>query len=1052
MKICLMCLKQQDTIAAASERLSKGGIDLVLLDQHLPDGTGLELQETLNGFAIIFMTGADDTNTAVSAMKAGAYDFLVKDINSDYLQMLPVTIENALKRKQDDEELKRYREHLEKEVQKRTSELQEVNNQLNVEIADRIEINEKLRRSEAHFRSVTESASDAIVTINSHGQIILANYATQTMFGVQESELLGEQLSSIIPEKYRDGHSQALIRLQSGGSPRIIGNTVELCGLHQNGSEFPVELSLSRWQVRGEIYYTAIIRDITKRKQAARALEESEEKYRLLVENASEAISMLDENGNYLLMNNSAAQHLGGQPQDFIGKNIFDILPQEHAEKHLVSVRNIVDTKQGHVVETAVPLPDGIHWFHSSSQPVLDHAGNVSGVMSISQDITERKLVDNSLQVLATTFTSSYGNQFFVKVSQYLTKTLGVDYAFVGELNDQKDKIQVVGGFGKGEAIEPFEYDLAGAPCENVVGQTPCLYASNVQAEFPDDHLLVEMGIEGYLGCPLWDKTGRPLGLLVVLNSMPLINEKILMTVMQIFTDRVSAEIERKNAEASLRQLNQAMEQSPVSVVITDTDGIIHYVNPKFSDVTGYHAKEVLGQNPRLLKSGKHPTEFYVGMWKALTETGVWRGEFHNRKKNGDFYWELASIAGVKDRTGKTTHYVAVKEDITERKQRDEEHVRQERLAAVGQLAAGIAHDFNNVMAVITLYSDLLQSSPNLTEREINYLKIIYEQAHHAANLTHQILDFSRRSVREPRPLDLKVLLSEMLKFVERTIPERIQVQFTFARGDYTVNADPTQLQQVITNLTVNARDAMPQSGALYLTLSRLSICADDEFPCAGMSTGEWVKLTITDTGEGIDPDVLPHIFEPFFTTKEVGKGTGLGLAQVYGIVHQHEGCIEVESRLGNGTSFHVYLPALVQETAVSSTNVLTSIPRGNGETILLVEDNQILLDAMQSMLESLNYRVLIAMDGEAGLDTFREHADDIKLILSDVVMPKMGGFEMVQALQEYAPLPKVFLMTGFPRDMEVPEDLNMLISDLLTKPLNIDQIGQLFREAIPGN
>ena len=370
-------------------------------------------------------------------------------------------------------------------------------------------------------------------------------------------------------------------------------------------------------------------------------------------------------------------------------------------------------------------------------------------------------------------------------------------------------------------------------------------------------------------------------------------------------------------------------------------------------------------------------------------------------------------------------------------------------MAAVGQLAAGIAHDFNNVMAVISLYSDLLQSSPNLTEKERNHLKTIFKQAHHAAELTNQILDFSRRSVREPRPMSLKLFCKETLKFIERTIPERIVVKISYDRDDYLVNADPTQLQQVITNLIVNARDAMPQSGEINFTLSRFVHVIGEPLPYPDLAFGNWIKLTVEDTGEGIDPEVLPHIFEPFFTTKEAGKGTGLGLAQVYGIIQQHDGLILVESRLEEGTRFEIYLPALVKTGDKITEQNSTTLPLGNDETVLLVEDNHTLLEAMQDTLETLNYNVLVARNGEEGLTVYQQNSNKIKFILTDVVMPKMGGVEFIQTLQQYAPEAKIFLMTGFPLDVDLPHDLKPMIAELLTKPLKVEQIAHLFQDAI---
>ncbi len=505
---------------------------------------------------------------------------------------------------------------------------------------------------------------------------------------------------------------------------------------------------------------------------------------------------------------------------------------------------------------------------------------------------------------------------------------------------------------------------------------------------------------------------------------------------------------ERWQTEESLRQLNQAMEQSPVSVIITDTEGTIQYVNPKFSQVTGYSAAEAIGQNPRLLQSGEQPPGFYREMWDTLTAGGEWQGEFHNRKKNGELYWELASIAGVKDQSGTITHYVAVKEDITQRKQLEEETVRQERLAAVGQLAAGIAHDFNNMLTTVMGYAELLQLEPNLTPSARSDLERIVKQSRRAAQLIRQILDFSRQTINEPQPLDLKVYLNETLKFIERTIPETIQIRFNFERSDHTINADPTQLQQVITNLAVNARDAMPHGGTLYFDLVRTSLAPDESPPCSDMETGEWIRLAVTDTGNGIAPEVLAHIFEPFFTTKKIGQGTGLGLAQIYGIVQQHTGCITVNSQVGQGATFTLYFPALTTP-ATAPGEAVEAISKGHGETILLVEDNRIVMEVTQAMLERLNYGVLTARDGAEALAVYLAQANQIALVLTDAVMPKMDGFALVSALRAETPDVKVVLMSGYARDSEITPELLQDITARLQKPISLQQLAQVMSEAL---
>jgi PAS domain S-box-containing protein len=506
---------------------------------------------------------------------------------------------------------------------------------------------------------------------------------------------------------------------------------------------------------------------------------------------------------------------------------------------------------------------------------------------------------------------------------------------------------------------------------------------------------------------------------------------------------------DRKKAEEQLRLLNEAMEQSPASVVITDTHGTIQYVNPRFCQLTGYSLDEVIGQNPRILKSGEQPPEFYNKMWATITTGQQWRGEMHNKKKNGDLFWELASIVGVKNPAGEITHFLGVKEDITERKQREAETVRQERLAAVGQLAAGIAHDFNNMLMAIIGNANLLEQLPDTPEKIKDRLAGIVTQGEQAAQLTRQILDFSRQSMIEPRPLDLRVFLKETIRFIGRTLPENIKITYNFDHGNYTIHADPAQIQQIVTNLAVNARDAMPQGGRLDISLGRLTLPEGATLPASEMSPGEWIILTVSDTGEGIPPEALPHIFEPFFTTKALGSGTGLGLAQVYGIVHQHNGDITVKSRLGQGVTFTIYFPVLVTEASSAPPQPSPDIPLGQGQTVLVVEDEAVVLEVTRAMLETLNYKVLTATSGLAALEVLSIHLDQIDLVLSDVVMVDMGGIELAEQLATIAPGMPMLLMTGYAPSPAPTTTMGPNIKGRLHKPLGVRALARAARKAL---
>ena len=394
--------------------------------------------------------------------------------------------------------------------------------------------------------------------------------------------------------------------------------------------------------------------------------------------------------------------------------------------------------------------------------------------------------------------------------------------------------------------------------------------------------------------------------------------------------------------------------------------------------------------------------------------------------------------------------WVLVLREVTEARKQQQYVQAQERLAMVGQLAAGIAHDFNNIMTVIILYAQMLLKLPAFAAGEDQRMGIIFRQAKLAANLIAQILDFSRQSVMERRPVNLIYFLKELLKMLKRTLPENIKLDLIYGEGEFSVSADLTRLQQAVMNLAVNARDAMPDGGTLTMTLDHLLLEPGEKSPLLDMEPGEWVRLTVSDTGMGIKAQDLPHVFEPFFTTKAAGEGTGLGLAQVYGIVKQHGGFIDLESVAGEGTTFKVFLPSFVlADVLVPIKEEMVAAAEGNGETILVVEDDENTLEAVCEILKALNYQALPASNGEQALALFERNYQEIALVISDMVMPVMSGSKLYTRLREVEPAIKMVIVTGYPFDEEDRVLLSQGIVAWIQKPFVVEQIATAIREAL---
>jgi signal transduction histidine kinase len=418
---------------------------------------------------------------------------------------------------------------------------------------------------------------------------------------------------------------------------------------------------------------------------------------------------------------------------------------------------------------------------------------------------------------------------------------------------------------------------------------------------------------------------------------------------------------------------------------------------------------------------------------------------WHELQATGDHNQIFELAAQPLEVAAEISGWVLVLRDVTEERANLARIQMQERLATVGQLAAGIAHDFNNIMAAIVVYIDLLAIDPGLNPDNREHIKIIQQQIQRATSLIRQILDFSRRSIMEPSPIDLLPFVKELDKLLGRILPENILLRLSYSPGTYMIQADPTSLQQVFMNLALNARDALPAGGVLQFAVTRLCISENERPPLPELTPGNWIQLSISDNGIGIPENTLPHIFDPFYTTKPVGKGTGLGLAQVYGIVKQHGGSIDVQSALGGGTTFRLFFPELPKPDEKSISSTPGSLPRGEGETILIVEDDSATREALQYLLENQNYHVYTAQNGIEALRFYDQLAQHFDLVVSDVVMPGMGGLMLYSVLREREPNLRMLFITGHPMELENQTLLEESRLNWLQKPFSMqDFIGAI--------
>ena len=523
--------------------------------------------------------------------------------------------------------------------------------------------------------------------------------------------------------------------------------------------------------------------------------------------------------------------------------------------------------------------------------------------------------------------------------------------------------------------------------------------------------------------------------------------------ILQVMADQLAVAIEKtrlfEQVQATLEErLRTVVSNVPIVLFALDREGVFILSEGKGLDALGVKPGERVGQSAfALYRDAPEVLDDYRRALAGEVVTSV-------REQAGavfEVWW-----SPLRDASGEITGVIGVAADVTDRYRMQEQMQRQERLAAVGQLAGGIAHDFNNFLTTIVFYAHLLLRDQDGKRDIASIAETIVGEANRAADLVRQVLDFSRRSMMETRPVNLAFFVEEVMDILQETLPENIQVKREVGSDNCTVEIDPTRIQQVIMNLALNSRDAMPEGGELRIGLSRVTVgptgAGLPEIADLNLTAGDWVQLSVQDTGTGMDARVRAHLFEPFFTTKGP-KGNGLGLAQVYGIVKQHRGELHVETELNHGTTFQIYLPAYAENhvregETDTDTDTAEAIPQGRGETILFVEDEDRVRDAGERVLQSLGYRVLTASDGREALEVLK-NSSGVELVLTDMIMPEMGGRELIQRLKQVAPGVKALVMTGYTIQEDVQALRDSGFADIIYKPLEVGMLGRTVRRIL---
>jgi two-component system, cell cycle sensor histidine kinase and response regulator CckA len=879
-------------------------------------------------------------------------------------------------------------------------ELQEKERQLAKETRRRQRSEAALRRARQELEDRIDAAIDSLPGIfylfDEEGHFIRWSKSFEDVSGYSAAEI-----ATMHPLDFFTGEDRSIIAARIQEVFTTGATTAEAALATKDGRKIPYLFSGRRTSVNSVPCMVGMGVNLAEQKQMEQELHHLAERLQLMLDNLTIVAYEIDADGIFLLSRGKGLEKLGLQPDQVVGASIFELY-QEYPVIIEAAHLALAGEVQHFEVEVA-----GVVW-NSNFIPIVNEQGEVERLFGTGIDVTEHKRAEQALR-REKAFTEAI-----------VDSLPGVFFLLSGEgrfLRWNQNAERVLG-------YTPAEISVL-QPTDVVAPTDRALLGEKIRAAFTEGGADLEANV--------LTKDGRTIPYLFTGQRILVDKGPFIVGVGIDISDRRQAE---EKSQRSQTQLQRVIDTVPEGVLLLDAYGQIILANPV--------AEEYL----RLLVPERinGPLSYLGGRSLADLLTSPPKGFWHEISANGRRFEVISRpVESSPDNMG----WVLVVRDVTQKREIQQRVQEQERLAAVGQLAAGIAHDFNNIIAVIVLYTQLIQRTTELPRSVREKLQTVEQQATRAADLTQQILDFSRQSLMARQPLDLVAFLQDLTVFLGRTLPENVSVDLNHGSEEYVIYADPARLQQVIMNLAVNARDAMPQGGRLQFSLARLLLTDDATCPVPGMTPGHWVVVRVTDSGIGIPSQAIKHIFEPFFTTKEVGKGVGLGLAQVYGIVQQHDGHLDVETAVGQGTTFLLYFPAFAAgevETAVVDS---TTAPQGQGQTVLVVEDDPVTRQALADSLQILQYQVVEAENGRDALTILETMAEQIDLVLSDVVMPEMGGMALFHAMQQRQLTMPLILLTGHPMHKEMETLLGLGLAGWVTKPTNLPDLANLLAQVL---
>ena len=769
-------------------------------------------------------------------------------------------------------------------------------------------------------------------------------------------------------------------------------------------------------------------------------------------------IFVKDREGRYVFANRELERLVRMPAEQIVGGTDRELWPPEVAAHFQANDAQVLSQRSGTEFEVTVDVGRQRKTFLSFKFPLFDADGEPYAVCGIATDITESRRTQDALTKAALAVSSAQGASVFQELVRYLATILEVDAAIIATpLEGEPPKMRVHAFCFDGEIRENFDHATAGTPCETVVGQSFRIYPSGLREQFPGDADFAQHGLESYAGFPLTDGNGVAIGHISVLSRKPMANAEFIESILKLFAVRAAAELERQRADETLRRSEASyraiFEASEDGVFIHDWDtGRIIDVNRRACEMSGYTYEEMKELTVDQLSSGEHP---YTGeeAAKRIEEAKAGKAvriDWRRRRKDGSLYWDevvlrAAVIAGER-------RILAFTREITERKQAEQALRQAQKMEALGHLTGGIAHDFNNLLTSIMGYVTLAADHPAGKEAKLaKYLEQARASCGRARDLIQQMLTFSRGQRGQPRPVSLQALVEASVKLFGASLPPTITIETKADAEVPAVMLDPVHLDQILLNLCLNARDAMNGAGMIRLSIASGASCGLVCTACRQPAAGEFVELVVEDTGHGIPPEIIDRVFEPFFTTKEVGKGSGMGLASVHGIVHELGGHIVVDSTPGRGTRFHVLFPAVAdaREDAAGCAAPACGPRAQLRGRVLVVDDEQAVGTFMGDLLECWGLEVTVSTSPAEALSLFAKDARRFDLVITDQVMPRKTGTELARELLAMRPDLPVILYTGYNEDARRGID-EVPLRAVVSKPVDPHALFGLLQTHLP--